>query len=204
MNYFIRPSKEQLIKTREELKTVREFENILDERAQSLSKEINNLKKIIKEKQKRTLTGKIYLSNESKKALEKYGILGLKRISLTSKDVLRVSQKKDNILGVSYSFPEIKKTKGISYSINRTDPVIDLLYKKTSQFLETVIDLSKYKQAKRRLNKELISVRRKLNAIRNILKRDLEEKETKIKRYLAEKERYDWVIRKLVVDKIQS
>jgi len=98
MKYFVRPSRSELMIKSDELETVINFEEILEERSQMLSREISHLKELRAEILSSVFAEKQNLLNESKVALDVFGILGLQRIGFMCKDSVSLQLNSGYIL----------------------------------------------------------------------------------------------------------
>ncbi len=191
---FNRPSREQLRKINEEINTLNEIKEIMTERAQLLNKEISELDRIIDENREKIMRLRVNLMERIDDCLDFYGILELKRLSLTSEETLMIEIKKESILGIEYEIPVLRRIREKSYSVNRSNELLDKAVEYNMELLQALINYSKYYEARKILNEELFSIRRRLNSIKNILLNDKTEERKKIINYLSEKERFERVM----------
>ncbi|MBN2422354.1 hypothetical protein JXB41_03940 [Candidatus Woesearchaeota archaeon] len=204
MEYFIRPSKAELIKTNNEIKTIRQFMELIDERVKLLTQEKLKLEDIIRTKKLNLEKYKAELEDKSEDVLKKYGYLGLKRISHFTKRSFKINLKYEFIAGIKYFFPEIVKGNAVPYALSITSFEIDDLYNATMKFMENIIDLSRYIEAEKKITHELNLIRRKLNALKNLIIPELETNRKKIKKFLAEKERFDNVGKINIIEMVKD
>ncbi len=200
---FVRPSRDELRKVDESINMMEQFIEILDERSKGLSSERNRLQKIISDKEYAVLRKKLDLSTKLDRVYKRYGLRELRRLSMTSDDNLRIFLREDSILGVPYSFPTVAGA-GPSYMTSEGSFLLDSTCSDISSWLESIADLSRYKEAEKTLSSELKMVRRKLNVLRNLVLKNEYEKKKKIKHILEEKERSAWVLKKLVVEQLKG
>ncbi len=201
MSYFVRPSKDELRGVEEEIETLKEFVGIMEERAAALSRERTGIEREIKEKRARLDDRKKELEAKAAEAVKRHGLLGLRRIAFLSGSQLEVETKKETILGVDYLYPSVYVEP--RYSLTLSSLVVDDLADFSERFLDDLLAVAKFVEAERWLTRELKMVRRKLNAISNLVLPELKEKRKKIKKYLEEKERDNWVKRKQVIESVE-
>jgi V/A-type H+-transporting ATPase subunit D len=204
MTYFVRPSKAELINTKQEISLIQEFMELIDERVKLLTKEKLRLEKIINQKKKNLVKFKIEFQDMSNKVLKKYGLINLKRISEFTRKSLKINLKYEYIAGVKYYFPAIIKSKKIPYPLSITSFEVDELASATEKFMENIIDISKYIEAFKKINYELNLIKRKLNALKNIILPELNQKQKKIKKYLNEKDRFEKVFKMKLIKEIKK
>lgn len=204
MASFVRPSRSELRRLEEEEHLVRDFIEILDERAAALSQTKAGLLRTVAERE----TGLAKIGRELEKRLDalfrKTGLLDLQRLARTSQDSLRAELVEDYVLGVRYVFPRIAECEIAFAAANSRTILADKVAHDLKRWLVAVSDLSKYEQAERTLSSELVLVRRKLNALRNLTLNEVVSKRKKVKLILAEKERSNWVVKKLVIEKTRK
>ncbi|MBU0757477.1 MAG: hypothetical protein KKF44_05400 [Nanoarchaeota archaeon] len=204
MEYFVRPSKTELVRVEEELKTLNQFMQLLDERAKLLSNEKTRLKEIVSAKRDNVKKFKDQVIEKSDEVMRKYGLSGLKRVSHFSAPTMQIDLVEEMIAGVKYRFPKIMKVKEHTYPLSISSFEIDDLSDASGKLMENIIDLSKYIEAEKRLEKEIRQVRRKLFAVKNILLPEEERNKKMIKSFLSEKERSEKIIKMMVIEKIQG
>lgn len=204
MGYFIRPSKAELSRINEEIIVTQEFMELIDKRVSVLTAEKLKLDAIINKKRLSLEGSKKNIEDKSNKVLEKYGSLELKRITHFTKKNLEVKLKNEYIAGIRYQFPFISKKSKIIYPLSMTGFGIDSLYTTTNEFMDNIIDFSKYTEARKRISKELKMIKRKLNNLKNIILPDLISQKKATKKFLMEKERFDTVTKMSVINSIKQ
>ncbi|MBD3204055.1 hypothetical protein GF327_07175 [Candidatus Woesearchaeota archaeon] len=204
MEYFIKPSKAGQLKTEQEITLVNDFLKLMDQRVKVLTKEKIKLDTIIKDKKKKLSAYKNKLMDDSYRVLRNYGLLEFKKIAEVSKKNLSVKLEYEFIAGVKYFFPKIKKKSDISFAFTLGDFDIDNLSENTEKFLENIADLSRHVEADKRITRELDTLKRKVNALKNVILPELKKQKKKISKYLDEKERFDNVIKMRLIERLKE
>ena len=194
LKIFNRPSREQLRAVNEEIASFEEIKEIMNERAQALNEEISRLDKIINKNSETIIKLRANLLLKLDKCVKTYGLLNLKRLSISCRESLKVDLHEESVLGVKYQIPLLKKTGNYSYSINRSNELVDQAVLHNMELLQALLNFSKYYEARKKLSRELNSIQRRLNSIKNLLIKELLDERKKISNFLSEKERFEWVI----------